>query len=78
MSATPSTINHPAVTKKLGGSFRLVSGCVDRIACYFVRRAAVASLRELDDQALSDIGIARSQIEAAVHGFVTVSKRGRV
>jgi len=35
-------------------------------------------LRELDDRALSDIGIARSQIEAAVHGLTPTAERGRL
>jgi len=38
----------------------------------------MASLRELDDRALRDIGLARSQIEAAVHGFMTAPNRGRI
>ena len=32
------------------------------------RRDAIKALRELDDRALRDIGIVRSQIEAAVDG----------
>jgi uncharacterized protein YjiS (DUF1127 family) len=38
----------------------------------------MASLRELDDRALRDIGLARSQIEAAVHGFMPPPNRGRI
>jgi uncharacterized protein YjiS (DUF1127 family) len=45
---------------------------------YFLCRAAVANLHELDDRALRDIGLSRSQIEAAVHGFVTLSDRARM
>ncbi|UGY11712.1 DUF1127 domain-containing protein (plasmid) [Phyllobacterium pellucidum] len=41
------------------------------MARYFVHRAAIASLCELDDEALRDIGIARSQIKGAAYGFVT-------
>ena len=48
------------------------------IAGYFVRRTAIATLRELDDRALRDIGLARSQIEAAVHGFVPLPDQGRM
>ena len=47
------------------------------IARYFFRRAAIARLRELDDRALRDIGLTRSQIEAAVHGFTTAPNRAR-
>jgi uncharacterized protein YjiS (DUF1127 family) len=69
MSATPATIVRLAVTKRPGAFSRLLSAYCDGIARYFVRRAAIASLRELDDRALRDIGLARSQIEAAVDGF---------
>ena len=34
------------------------------------RRSAVKTLNELDDRALRDIGITRSQIEDAVYGQV--------
>ena len=63
MSATLSTITRPAVTLS-----RHVGACLDRIAHYYVDRAAIAHLQGLEDAALSDIGISRSQIEAAVHG----------
>jgi uncharacterized protein YjiS (DUF1127 family) len=78
MSATFSTIIRPTVTKRPGAFSRLFDGCLDRIARYFVRRAAIACLRELDDRALWDIGLVRSQIEAAVQGFMTAPGRARV
>ena len=34
---------------------------------YFARRSAIKHLHELNDRALRDIGIERSQIEAAVN-----------
>ena len=78
MSATLSTIVRPAVTKRANAFAQIFSACCDGIARYFVRRAAIATLRELDDRALRDIGIARSQIEAAVHGFITLPDQGRM
>jgi uncharacterized protein YjiS (DUF1127 family) len=78
MSATLSSIIRPAVTKRPGTFSRLFSACLDWIAHYFVRRAAIACLCELDDRALRDIGLVRSQIEAAVHGFMTAPDRARV
>jgi uncharacterized protein YjiS (DUF1127 family) len=65
MSATLSTITRPTVALS-----RLFVACTHRIARYFVDRAAIAHLHGLEDAALSDIGISRSQIEAAVHGFM--------
>jgi uncharacterized protein YjiS (DUF1127 family) len=78
MSATLSTIIRPAVTKRPGAFSRLFSACLDGIARYFVRRAAIACLRELDDRALRDIGLVRSQIESAVHGLMTAPDRARM
>ena len=78
MSATLSTIVRPTETKSPGVCLRNFNACWERIARYSVRRAAVASLRELDDRALRDIGLTRSQIEAAVHGFIALSDQARM
>ncbi|MEP6838698.1 MAG: DUF1127 domain-containing protein [Bradyrhizobium sp.] len=40
------------------------------VVVYWARREAIKTLRQMDDRALRDIGIARSQIETAVHGVV--------
>ncbi|WP_438270233.1 DUF1127 domain-containing protein, partial [Rhizobium mongolense] len=50
----------------------------EEIARFLVRRAAIARLCELDDDALKDIGLARSEIEAAAYGRMTASSRGRI
>ena len=47
------------------------------IAGFFFRRSAMTSLRTLDDRALRDIGLERSEIEAAVYGLVSVRDQGR-
>jgi uncharacterized protein YjiS (DUF1127 family) len=47
------------------------------MARYFFHRAAIATLGKLDDRALKDIGLTRSQIEAAVHGLTTTPNRAR-
>ena len=78
MSATLSTIVLPAVTKRANSFAQIFSAYCDGIARHFVRRTATATLRELDDRALRDIGIAHSQIEAAVHGFITLPDQGRM
>jgi uncharacterized protein YjiS (DUF1127 family) len=77
MSATLSTIVRLAGTKTHGAFLRTFNACWQRIARYCVRRAAIISLRELDDEALRDMGIARSQIEAAAYGLVTNPKGAR-
>jgi uncharacterized protein YjiS (DUF1127 family) len=38
------------------------------LAAYLERRAAIKTLRQLDDRALRDIGIMRCHIDAAVTG----------
>jgi uncharacterized protein YjiS (DUF1127 family) len=78
MSATLRTAVRPEATKRPGAFSRLLVAYCDGIAGYFVRRAAIASLSELDDRALRDIGIERSQIEAAVYGFITLPDQGRM
>jgi uncharacterized protein YjiS (DUF1127 family) len=78
MSATLSILISPAVAKRASAFARLFSAGCEGIARYFVCRAAIASLRELDDRALRDIGLVRSQIEAAVHGFITLPDQARM
>jgi uncharacterized protein YjiS (DUF1127 family) len=78
MSATASNMVRPARGKAPGTSAQLLSAFWNGIAGYFVRRAAIATLRELDNRALRDIGLARTQIEAAVHGRITPSEQERM
>ena len=78
MSTILSTlIDRPTVTKRAGALSWLFSACMDEIVRYFVCRSAIASLHELDDLALKDIGLRRCQIEPAVHGFITRPDRAR-
>lgn len=70
MSATVSTSVRPAAAKSPHASLWIFSTHWERIARFLVRRAAIARLRELDDDALKDIGLARSEIEAAAHGLM--------
>lgn len=76
MSATLSTIVRPAGTRP-GAGLRIFTARWKGITRYFLHRAAIASLRELDDRALRDIGLARSEIESAVHGFMIAPRRAR-
>ena len=77
MSAVPSTLVRPAVAQRPGAVFRLLGASCHWIAGYFVRRDAIAWLRECDDAALRDIGLTRREIEDAVRGLVTPSGRER-
>jgi uncharacterized protein YjiS (DUF1127 family) len=65
-----------AAARRAGALARRFSACLDRIERYFIRRIAIEWLRELDERALRDIGLARSQIVAAVHGFMPASELG--
>lgn len=71
MSVPLSTIARSSGTRMSGAFLYMLNAGWHRIARYCVRRAAIASLRKLDDEALRDIGIARFQIEAAAYGLVT-------
>ncbi|MGF6431234.1 DUF1127 domain-containing protein [Bradyrhizobium elkanii] len=73
MPAILSAIILPAVTKGPGAVSRLLAGACEGIADYLGRRTAIACLHGLDDRALRDIGLARSQIEAAVCGLIALS-----
>jgi uncharacterized protein YjiS (DUF1127 family) len=79
MPATLSTLFQPAVTVRPGRYVRRLFYVWARdIAQYFVRRAALKRLAELNDRELRDIGLARGEIEAAVYGFITSPDRGRL
>jgi uncharacterized protein YjiS (DUF1127 family) len=76
MLVTFSTIRFAFAKKSVGFSRRFDAWC-ENVAGHFFRRAAIASLRELDARELRDIGLVRSQIEDAVRGFISVPGQGR-
>ena len=79
MSATLSTLFQPAVTVRPGRYVRLLfQAWAHDIARYFSRRAALKHLGECNDRELRDIGLSRSQIEAAVYGFIARPDQGRL
>ena len=51
-----------------GGFLRSIANGALALLDYLERRAAIKTLSELDERALRDIGITRSQIEDAVGG----------
>jgi uncharacterized protein YjiS (DUF1127 family) len=52
----------------LRGIVRWIGHCADAFTAYLERRAAIRVLAERDDRELRDIGLTRSNIEAAVGG----------
>ena len=69
MSVTVSAIAQPAETRRSGVYLGTLSSGWERLVRYCVRRGTLATLRELDDRVLQDIGVERSQIEAAARDF---------
>ena len=68
MTTLSPTAAQPGRQTSPGGFVRWIEGSAYVLLDYLQRRAATRTLRELDDRALKDIGIARCQIEAAVDG----------
>ena len=78
MSVTHATAVRPEVAKRRVSFANAFSTCCHEIARYFARRSAIKDLSALDDRALRDIGIERSQIESAVRDFIIDPERGRI
>ena len=68
MTAISPTTAQPARSGSAGGFVRWIEGGATALLTYLERRAAIKTLRQLDDRALRDIGLSRCQIEAAVGG----------
>ena len=68
MTMISSAAGQPASLRSLAGLALFLGSLANRIVVYWARREAIKTLRQMDDRALRDIGIARSQIEAAVGG----------
>ena len=65
ISQSPAQASIPAWP---GGLVRWIGAGALAAAAYWERRAAIRALLERDDRELRDIGLVRSQIEAAVGG----------
>jgi uncharacterized protein YjiS (DUF1127 family) len=68
MSTLSSAAGRTAQPASSGGLVRWIEAGAHALLAYLGRRAAIKTLRELDDRALRDIGISRCQIESAVGG----------
>jgi uncharacterized protein YjiS (DUF1127 family) len=69
MTTIPSTAARRSRSRAWAGFVRSIEIRADRLAAFWVRRATIKMLHELDDHALRDIGLARDQIETAIHGI---------
>ena len=67
MSTISSRAIQPAIPS-FSGIVRWAGKGALSLAAWLERREAVKTLHELDDRALRDLGIHRSQVEAAVAG----------
>ena len=74
---TLATSVRPEFRTRVSAVFKAFGACCEAIARYFARRSAIKHLSELNDRALRDIGIERSQIEAAVRDYIIDPDRGR-
>lgn len=70
MTTICQTAGQPASRKSPTGLLGVLGGWVNRVVDYLARRQAIKTLSELDDRALRDIGVHRSQIELAVRGVI--------
>ena len=78
MSMISQSPAQPAIPNLLGGLVRQIGIGAHAVMSYWVRRDAIKALRELDDRALRDIGIARCNIETAVLGGAANPDMGRL
>jgi len=70
MTTISQTAGQPLSPTSSGGFLRSLVNAASALLDFLERRTAIKTLNELDDRALRDIGITRSQIEDAVYGQV--------
>ena len=78
MTTLSQSSTQPAFPTLVGGLIRRIGIWAYALATYWERRAAIKTLRELDDRALRDIGLARCHIEQAVLGGAFNPDMGRL
>ena len=74
MTTIYTTAHAAPATTAFGGFTRAIADWANGLAAHWVRREAIKNLQALDDRALRDIGIHRSNIEAAVKGNVDLMR----
>jgi uncharacterized protein YjiS (DUF1127 family) len=72
-----SATSQPAIAGPSGGFLGRIGTVAHAVLAYWERRSAVKILGERNDRELRDIGLVRSQIEAAVGGAFN-PHRGRM
>ena len=74
----PSGAEQPSISNPLSGIVRWFGRWAYALGAYWERRAAIRALLQRDDRELRDIGLLRSEIEAAVRGgFSSDMRRAR-
>jgi uncharacterized protein YjiS (DUF1127 family) len=68
MTTISQTAGRSLRSSSSSGFFAALAGAAYALFDRLERRSAIKTLNELDDRALRDIGIHRSQIEDAVYG----------
>jgi uncharacterized protein YjiS (DUF1127 family) len=68
MSTISQSSAQPSIPQWSGGLVRWIAAGAHAVVAHWERRAVIRALLERDDRELRDIGIVRSQIEAAVGG----------
>jgi uncharacterized protein YjiS (DUF1127 family) len=76
--SSASSAASAAIQGTPGGLTRQFGAWAHALVAYWHRRAAIKALRQLDDRALRDIGLARCHIEAAVGGGALNPEMGRL
>ena len=68
MTTISQSAAQPTIPQWSGRLLRWIGAGAHAAVAYWERRAAIKALLERDDRELRDIGLVRSQIEAAVGG----------
>ncbi len=68
MTMISSAAGQPASQTSPAGFAGLLANWANGLAAYWMRREAIKALSDMDDRGLRDIGLVRSQIDAAVGG----------
>ena len=77
MTMISSAASQPATAGTSGGLVRWIGVLAQALLDHWARKAAIGMLSQRNDRELRDIGLRRSQIEAAVGGALN-PHRGRM